>query len=43
MFYKLDLDLDENIFNQLLDSTIFEDITKGRKGTNLLIMNNGIP
>lgn len=32
MFHKIDLDIDNNIFKQLLESTIFEDVTDGRKG-----------
>ena len=43
MFTKLNLEFGEHTFEKLLEHTNFEDITNGRKGTNLLIFNENIP
>lgn len=43
MFHTLDLELGNNIFKQLLGATIFEDIVPGRKGANLLVVDDRIP
>lgn len=44
MFTKVTLDYNKNLFNDLLQMTEFEDITKGRKGAILVdISNNLIP
>jgi len=44
MFYKIILDLPENLHSDLSQSCLFEDITNGRKGANLVdCVQNVIP
>jgi len=43
-FYKITLELKSNLFNELLNSTDFEPVAKGRIGNHLVnVGNNGIP
>lgn len=43
MFSKIDIKIEADIFNKLEESTIFENITVGRLGANLINNNNIIP
>jgi hypothetical protein len=36
MFYKINLNIDKNLFNEINNSYNFDDVTKGRKGTTIL-------
>lgn len=36
MFYKINLNIDKNVFNEINNSYNFDDVTKGRKGTTIL-------
>src|SRR4051794_17353819 len=41
MFTKFILNFESNLFDELSNSTEFEDITKGRKGANIVDYKNG--
>lgn len=36
MFYKINLNIDKNLFNEINNSYNFDDVTNGRKGTTIL-------